>query len=244
MELKSGNPTLRAFKQAQAFTGGEVMTIGGTVNKTIAMLALVVLGAAVTWRLAATNPAAFMPIFWVGVIGGFVLALATTFKPTWAPVTGLFYAGLEGLVLGGLSYFFDMAYPGIAGQAVALTLGVFATMLVLYKARILSASPAFVRGVVMATGGVCLFYLVVIVMGLFHANTSFMYASTPLSIGISAVVVIIAALNLIIDFGMVEAGAKQGAPKYMEWYGAFSMTVTLVWLYLEILRLLSKLRSR
>ena len=180
-----------------------------------------------------------------GALGGFVVALVTVFKKTWAPLSAPVYALLEGLFLGGISAVFERSYPGIAVQAISLTFAVMFVMLLAYKFGVIRATRGFKLGVIAATGGIALVYVVNMVMSLFfHTNMAFLYSSTPLGIGISLVIVVIAALNLIIDFDMIETAARMGAPKYMEWYGAFGLMVTLVWLYLEILRLLGKARNR
>lgn len=172
-------------------------------------------------------------------------ARETIFKKNWSPLSSPIYALLEGLFLGGVSAFFEKSYPGIAMQAISLTFGVMFVMLLAYKFRIIQATRGFKLGVIAATGGIALVYLVNMVMTVFfHSQISVLNSATPLGIGISVFVVIIAALNLIIDFDMIENAAKIGAPKYMEWYGAFGLMVTLIWLYLEILRLLSKVRRR
>ena len=163
----------------------------------------------------------------------------------WSPITAPIYALLEGLFLGGISAFFEKSYPGIAVQAIGLTFGVLFVLLLAYKTGLVRATRGFKLGVIAATGAIALVYLANIVMGaFFHSQISILYSSTPLGIGISVVVVIIAALNLVLDFDMIETGSRMGAPKYMEWYGAFAMMVTLIWSYLEILRLLSKTRRR
>jgi uncharacterized YccA/Bax inhibitor family protein len=180
-----------------------------------------------------------------GLVGGLVVALVTIFKKEWSPISAPIYALLEGLVLGGISAIFERSYPGIAVQAISLTFGVMFVMLLAYKMRIVQATRGFKLGVIAATGGIAIVYAINMVMSLFfHTQMSFLYAATPLGIGISLFVVIIASLNLIIDFDMIETGARMGAPKYMEWYGAFGLMVTLVWLYMEMLRLLSKVRRR
>jgi len=244
--LRSNNPVLKE----KAFTGelvtGEVMTIQGTVNKTGLLLLFVVVTAAWTWGLShSETPEVAYPWMLGGLLGGFVVALVTVFKKTWAPLTAPIYALCEGLALGGISAFFERSYPGIAVQAVSLTFAVMFVMLLAYKTGIIRATRGFKLGIIAATGAIAVVYLVNMVMSLFfHTQMSFLYSSTPLGIGISLVVVIIAALNLILDFDMIENAARMGAPKYMEWYGAFGLMVTLIWLYLEILRLLSKTRRR
>jgi len=206
----------------------------------------VVATAAWTWGLShSETPEAAFPWMIGGLIGGFVVAMVTIFKNQWAPITAPIYALLEGLVLGGISAIFEKAYPGIAVQAISLTFGVLFVLLLAYKLRVVQATRGFKLGVIAATGGIMVVYLINMVMGLFfHTQMSFLNAATPLGIGISLFVVIIASLNLILDFDMIETGARMGAPKYMEWYGAFGLMVTLIWLYLEILRLLGKMRRR
>jgi uncharacterized YccA/Bax inhibitor family protein len=244
--FRSTNPVLKEKAFAGQLATGEAMTIQGTVNKTGLLLLLVVVSAAWTWGLShSETPAAAYPWVIGGAVGGFVLALVTIFKQTWSPLTAPIYALLEGLFLGGISAVFERSYPGIAVQAVSLTFGVMFVMLLAYKFGIIRATRGFKLGVIAATGGIALVYLANMVMSLFfHGQMSFLSSSSPLSIGISLFVVVIAALNLIIDFDMIENAARMGAPKYMEWYGAFGLMVTLVWLYLEILRLLGKTRRQ
>ncbi|MFC1808922.1 Bax inhibitor-1/YccA family protein [Candidatus Omnitrophota bacterium] len=240
--MRTGNPTLRnnAFSQVAPLASGEVMTIQGTVNKTFILLLLVLFTASLTWR----NPASMMPLIGIGAIGGLIVALVTIFKKEWAPVTAPIYALLEGLVLGGISALFEKQYPGIVIQAVGLTFGTLAALLMAYKSRIIQATENFKLGIFAATGGIFLLYMVSWIMSFFGTSIPFIHESGLLGIGFSLVVVVIAALNLVLDFDFIEKGAEQGAPKYLEWYGAFGLMVTLIWLYLEILRLLSKLRSR
>jgi len=244
--LRSTNPVLKERAFAGAIPTGETMTIQGTVNKTGLLLLFVVATAAWTWGLAhSETPNAAVPWMLGGLVGGLVVALVTIFRKEWSPINAPIYALLEGLVLGGISAIFDKSYPGIAIQAISLTFGVMFVMLLAYKMRIVQATRGFKLGVIAATGGIAIVYLISMVMSLFfHTQMSFLYAATPLGIGISLFVVIIASLNLIIDFDMIETGARMGAPKYMEWYGAFGLMVTLIWLYMEILRLLSKVRRR
>ena len=246
--LRTSNPALneKAFRGEVAL-GGETMTLQGTVNKTGLLLLCVVATAAWTWGLAhSETPEAVRPWMIGGILGGFVTALVTIFKRSWAPVTAPLYALFEGLALGGVSAFFDKSYHGIAAQAVGLTFGVLFVMLVAYKTGIVRATERFRVGVIAATGGIAVFYLVVMVLGLFHVNVGagVLYGHGPWSIAFSLFVVAIAALNLVLDFDMIETGVRIGAPKYMEWYGAFGLMVTLIWLYLEILRLLANSRRR
>jgi uncharacterized YccA/Bax inhibitor family protein len=246
--LRTSNPALneKAFRGEVAL-GGETMTLQGTVNKTGLLLLCVVATAAWTWGIGhSETPEAAIPWMIGGILGGFVTALVTIFKRSWAPITAPLYSLFEGLALGGISAFFDRTYHGIAIQAVGLTFGVLFVMLIAYKTGIIRVTDRFKLGVIAATGGIAVFYLVVMVLGLFHVNlgTSVLYGHGWLSIAFSLFVVAIAALNLVLDFDMIETGVRMGTPKYMEWYGAFGLMVTLIWLYLEILRLLANSRRR
>jgi uncharacterized YccA/Bax inhibitor family protein len=247
--MRSANPTLsgRSFAgYGQVLEAGEAMTIQGTVNKTGFLALLVFAGAAWVWNLFFTsgNPAAVAPYMIGGVIGGLVLAVVTVFKKTWASVTAPAYAVLEGLFLGGISAFFEARYPGIVIQAVGLTFGTLIALLMVYKSGLIKATENFKLGVVAATGGIFLVYMATMVLGFFGVAIPYIHGSGVIGIGFSLFVVIIAALNLVLDFDFIESGAAAGAPKFLEWYGAFALIVTLVWLYLEILRLLAKLNSR
>ena len=244
--MKSGNPVLRSdtFDNVATATGDR-MTINGTINKTAMLLALVVTTAIYTWGYFLKNqdnPAAVMPLLWTGAIGGLVMVIVTMFKREWVNITAPIYALLEGLVIGGLSAMFNAAYPGIVVQAVVLTFGTMAAMLLAYRSGLIKVTDKFKAGVFAATGAIFLVYIASMVMSMFGKPIGFIHDSGTIGIVFSLVVVGIAALNLVIDFDFIRQGAEQGAPKKMEWYGAFALTVTLVWLYLEILRLLSKLR--
>jgi uncharacterized YccA/Bax inhibitor family protein len=244
--FKSSNPALneRTF-QGPVAAAGEAMTLQGTVNKTGFLLLCVVGTAAWTWGLAHSDtPQAVLPWMTGGAIAGLIFAIVTIFKKTWSPITAPIYALCEGLVLGGISALLEKQYPGIAIQAMGLTFGVTAVMLVLYTSRVLRATPKFAMGVIAATGGILLLYIADLVLAHFGHHVPLLNSSGPWGIAISAVIVIVAALNLILNFGLVESGVQSGAPKYMEWYAAFGIMVTLVWMYMEILSLLSKLRDR
>jgi uncharacterized YccA/Bax inhibitor family protein len=244
--FRTSNPALneKAFRDLAAT--GEAMTVQGTVNKTGFLLLCVVATAAWTWGMShSATPEAALPWMMGGVIGGFVVALVTIFKKQWAPITAPVYALLEGLALGGISAFFEKSYPGVAMQAVGLTFGTLFVMLLAYKTGVIRATQGFKMGVIAATGGIAVLYLVEMVLGgLFHMQVPAINGSGMVGIGFSLFVVIIAALNLVLDFDLIESAAQAGAPKYMEWYGAFGLMVTLIWLYLEMLRLLSKARRR
>ena len=236
--LKTSNPALSGdVFRADSTAFGETMTVSGTVNKAGILLICVVATAAWSWNLFTRSPEAAMPLLAVGGIGGFILALVTVFKKTWSPVTAPIYALLEGLVLGSASAMLEIRFPGIAMQAVGLTFGTLVALLLAYRSGLIRATENFKLGVVAATGGIA-------VLGFFGVHFAAINGSGTIGIGFSVVVVIIAALNLVLDFDLIENGARAGAPKYMEWYGAFALMITLIWLYFEILRLLTKLRSR
>jgi uncharacterized YccA/Bax inhibitor family protein len=222
------------------------MTIDGTVNKTALLLLLVVAPAFYVSRIffQSGNPAAVMPYVLGGAIGGLIVALITAFKKEWSPATAPIYAVLEGLFLGGISATFEARFPGIVLQAVALTFGTLFCLLMAYKSRMIQVTQNFRMGVFAATGAIALFYLVTFVLSFFKIQIPGLFGSGLVGILFSLAVVVIAALNLVLDFDFIERGAESGAPKFMEWYGAFALMVTLIWLYLEILRLLSKVRDR
>jgi uncharacterized YccA/Bax inhibitor family protein len=242
--MRSANPALNS----KTFTGlpqvgTEPMTLQGTVNKTVVLLICLFATAAWTWSRATVGEQTGAWIL-VGAIGGFVMALVTVFKKDWAPVTAPIYALLEGLFIGGLSATLELRFPGIAMQAAALTFGTLFCLLLAYSSGMIRVSENFKLGVTAATGGIMLVYLVSMVLGFFGHTVPYIHGSGAIGIGFSLLVVGVAAMNLVLDFDFIESAALRGAPKYMEWYGAFGLMVTLIWLYIEMLRLLSKLRSR
>jgi uncharacterized YccA/Bax inhibitor family protein len=248
---KSGNPVFRgnSFKSDAKFANADLaqrMTLAGTVNKTAILLILCLATAWLVWsRFFATgNPASIMGFLWLGLIGGLAVAFTTMFKRQWASVTAPLYALLQGLVLGGISAIFENQYPGIVIQAIGLTFGTLGVLLLSYKSGWIKPTENFRLMIVAATGGIAILYLISFVMGMFGSSIGFIHSNGLFGIGFSLFVVAIAALNLVLDFDFIETATEQGAPKYMEWFGAFSLMVTLIWLYLEILRLLAKLRSR
>lgn len=242
LTLRSGNPALSSetFNGISAISSGNTMTINGTVNKTAISLIILLSAAYFTYvnQLFALIP--------VGFIGGFIVALATIFKKEWAPTTVPLYAALKGLALGGISFYYNNLYAGIVPQAILLTLGILFALLFAYKSKIIAPTENFKLGVFAATGGIFIVYIASFIMSFFGAGLPILDPtnSSLFSIGFSLFVVVIASLNLVLDFDFIEEGSEKGMPKYMEWYGAFGLLVTLIWLYLEILRLLSKLRSR
>jgi uncharacterized YccA/Bax inhibitor family protein len=249
VNMRTANPALNAktFKNLPATADiDQLMTIQGTVNKTAIMLVLLVIAASWTWGMFFTQgtPAVVYPWIIGGSIGGLIVALVTVFKKHWAGITAPMYAILEGLMLGGISAVFESMYPGIVMQAVALTFGTLFGLLFAYKSGLIKVTENFKLGVVAATGGIFIVYMASFILGIFGINMPFIHESGIIGIGFSLFVVVIAALNLVLDFDFIESGAEAGAPKFMEWYGAFGLMVTLIWLYLEILRLLAKLRGR
>jgi uncharacterized YccA/Bax inhibitor family protein len=244
--IKTSNPALseKVF-QGQPVSLEDAMTLDGTVNKTAILLLCAVATAAYAWHVFMQNHsvAAVSGLLWGGMIGGFIVAMVTIFKKEWAPVTAPIYSLLEGLVLGSISAVFEIRYPGIAMQSVAMTFGVMLVMLLAYRSHIIPVTQKLRLGIVAATGAIALFYIAEIILSFFGIQFATINGSGPIGIGFSIVVVAIAALNLVLDFDFIESGVRARAPKYMEWYGAFGLMVTLVWLYLEILRLLSKIRS-
>ena len=240
LSLRSGNPVLSSKTFSNTILSDNQMTIEGTVNKTAISLLLLVGSGYFTFDVV-------NPFLLVGCgIAGFVIAIITVFKKEWAPITVPIYASLEGAMLGGISYMYNSLYNGIVTNAILLTLGILVSLLIAYRSGYIKPTENFKLGIFAATGGIAIVYLVNFVMGFFGSSMGIMQIdnASPMSIGFSVVVVIIAALNLVLDFDFIEEGAEKGAPKYMEWYGAFGLLVTLIWLYLEILRLLAKLNSR
>lgn len=239
--MRTGNPTLsqKTFQQVeQAVPGSGTMTISGTINKTAILFFILILGAAISWYQPSP------PFIWGGAIGGFIVAMVTVFKKEWSPITAPIYAGLEGLFLGGISLQYASMYNGIVFNAVLLTLGTFAAMLMAYRSGLIQVTQKFRMGVIAATGGIALVYLASFVLSFFGINFGLLHGSGMMSIGFSILIVGVAALNLVLDFDMIEKGAQANAPEYYEWYTSFGLIITLVWLYIELLRLLSKLQRR
>jgi uncharacterized YccA/Bax inhibitor family protein len=247
--FKSGNPTLsqKFFQKSLQADSAEVMTERGTLNKFGFLFLMVMAGAAFTWNAFYQGKDVF-PWMIAGAIGGLIIALIISFKPKWSPYLAPAYGILEGVFVGGISAYFNFAFaetaPGIVMQAVGLTFGVVIAMFLLYNFGVIKATQRFKSIVITATLGIALFYALALILRLFGIQMPLIHDSGMWGIGFSLLVVGIAAMNLILDFDMIEEGAAMGAPKYMEWYGAFGLMVTIVWLYIEILRLLSKLNSR
>ncbi len=255
MALRSSNPILRAsaFRNLPATTTGEPMTINGTIVRTGLLVVLALITGAWTWHhfaLAAAagglpaGLAAVSPFMWGGLIVGLVLALAGTFKPTWSPVAAPLYAIAEGTALGGISAMFNVQYHGIVLQAILASVGVLVVMLALYRTGVIKVTNKFRMGVMAATGGILLLYLASMVLGMFtHVDMAFVYGGGgTFGVLFSLFVVCIAALNLVLDFDLIERASEARLPKYMEWYGALALMVTLVWLYIQMLQLLASSR--
>jgi len=249
--FKSSNPALsgKTFDNLSFSTDtASVMTVKGTMDKLGFMTIMLVAGAVFSWKAFYDGASYAQSLMWIGGIGGFVAAIAMIFKKEWAGYLAPAYGVLEGLFLGAISAMYDYAFqermPNIIFNAVGLTIGTVVAMFLLYRFGVIKATQRFKSIVMTATAAIAVFYIVVMVLRLFNVSMPFMHDSSPLGIGISLFIVGIAAMNLIMDFDMIEQGAAAGAPKYMEWYGAFGLLVTIVWLYLEMLRLLSRLSSR
>ena len=244
--LRTANPALseKSFARVIPNVTGDTMTLQGTVNKTSFLIVLTMVSALWAWgQFAGSSTPGIFALG--GAIGGFILALVTIFKKEWSAITAPLYAICEGVFLGSLSATVNAMYPGIAIQAIVLTFGTLAGLLIAYKTGLVKATENFKMGVFAATGGLAIFYLVSMVIGLFGIPMPLINSTGPIGLVFSAVVVVIAALNLVLDFDFIEHASEQGnLPQYMEWYAGFGLLVTLVWLYVEILRLLMKLQQR
>ena len=247
--LKSGNPALneKAFENAIVVPGADTMTERGTLNKFFFLFLMVMASASFTWKAFYDGKNVF-PWMIGAAIGGLIVAFVIAFKREWSPYLTPAYGLLEGVFLGGISAVYNNAFektaPGIVTQAVLLTFGAVIAMFLLYRFRIIKATEKFKSIIFIATAGIAVFYLLAMVLRLFNIDIALIHQGSTLGIVFSLIVVGVAALNLILDFDMIEQGVSMGAPKYMEWYGAFGLLVTIVWLYLEILRLLAKMSSR
>jgi uncharacterized YccA/Bax inhibitor family protein len=234
----------RIMESVQERTGEGVMTAQGAINKVIILAAICIASAVGGWFLTAASPALYMPLIIGGAITGLVICIVLAFKSHLAPTLAPVYAVAEGLFLGAITIMFESMYPGIALSAVLISFAILAMIVGLYKAGVLRATPTFRRTIMAATGGIAIFYLISFALRMFGIEMPLIYNSGWFGIGFSLFVVGLAAFNLVIDLDNIEQGAAHGAPKYMEWYAAFGMLVTIVWLYVEVLRLLAKLSSR
>ena len=242
LSLRSGNPALNknTFKNFTDSSISNQMTIDGTVNKTMLSLVVLFISAYYSWNSFSQS------YIIIGSIGGFITALITIFKKHLAMYTVPIYAVFKGLMLGSLSFIFEASYPGIVNQAVFLTFGIMGALLFAYKTKIINPTENFKLGIFAATGGIAIIYIINFIMSFWGGGISVMDPSNSsmFSIGFSFFVVIIASLNLVLDFDFIEEASEARVPKYMEWYAAFGLLITLIWLYIEILRLLAKLQSR
>jgi uncharacterized YccA/Bax inhibitor family protein len=245
--FKSGNPALNVFENTVALPGSGTMTETGTLNKFFLLFLLVMASASLTWK-AFYDGVNVMPYMLGAAVLGFITAMIVIFKKEWAAYLTPVYALFEGVFLGAISATYNNIFaktaPGIVTQAVLLTFGCVIAMYFLYRFRVIKVTEQLRSIIFIATAGIAIFYLLSMVLGMFHINIGFINDSSLLGIGFSLFVVVIASMNLLLDFDMIEKGVAAGAPKYMEWYGAFGLLVTIVWLYLEILRLLGKLANR
>ncbi|MFC7063629.1 Bax inhibitor-1/YccA family membrane protein [Halobacillus seohaensis] len=240
--MRSGNPVLKSKTFARSNSTSKVMTLGGTVFKTT-ILFLFLLGSALyTWHQYSQGVDVTMMMI-IGAIGGFIFALITIFVKKAAPITAPIYAALQGFFIGGISSLVEASYPGIVIQAASLTFAVLGGLLFLYATRIIKVTRNFRLMVVSATLGIFFVYLVNFLLNIFlQTEVPYLHSSGWIGIGISLFIVAVAALNLVLDFDFIESGVNRGASKHMEWYAAFGLIITLVWLYIEILRLLQKIR--
>lgn len=253
MKFESSNPAMQAFENTEnislgptdEFVSAERMTVEGTINKTGLFLLVAMVGGYFGWSTAQANPAMVMPLFWTSLIVSLGCFFAIWKRPEWARNVGFLYSGIQGVFLGAVTMIFESMYPGIATQAVLGTMATTGAMLFAYKTGMIRATPMFKKIIITATMGIMFFYLISLGASFFGANFGVHNTqnASMMSVGFSIFVVAIAALNLIMDFDFIERASNEGAPKHMEWYGAFGLMVTLVWLYFEILKLLAKLRD-
>jgi uncharacterized YccA/Bax inhibitor family protein len=249
--LKTGNPAFtmagNVFDDwAIADRRSTSMTVSGTATKALGLMVVLTICAAISWNQVTDGTFSTGTLAISGIVG-FVIAMVTAFKPTWAPFTSPVYAACQGFFLGALSNLMNMRFPGIAAQAVGLTFATAFGMMFLYSSRIIRVTEGFKRAVIAATFALCAVYLVTFLLRMFGVEVPYIHSTggnPMIGIGISLVCVGLAAMNLLLDFDFIESHARAGSPKSMEWYGAFGLMVTLVWLYIELLRLLAKLSDR
>lgn len=246
----SSNPTMKKGTFNPAMVGQETMTIAGVTNKSMILFMLMMMTFVYSWNYAMPALQAGVPsqagtgMMFAGGIGGFILALVTIFKKEWSPVTAPLYALCEGLLLGAISAIYNYKFQGIVFNAVTLTFGIFFSLLLVYRWGLIRATDKFKKIMMVSMMGIMIVYLASFILSFFSISIPFIHGSGMIGIGFSLFVVGIAAFSLILDFDQIEQGIQARAPKYMEWYSGFSLLVTLIWLYMEILRLLSKLNSR
>jgi uncharacterized YccA/Bax inhibitor family protein len=242
---QSGNPALskKAMERVMAVESADSATVGGTVFKTLILLVLVIISAVFSWRAAGNMSGSFAITLIGSSIAALVFGLIACFAPKTTPITAPLYAIAEGYLLGAVSRWANDAYGSIVVQAIALTGVIFFATLFLYQTRLVRVTEKFKSVVIIATVGIFLYYALTFILGLFGVHMPLMYDSGPWGIAFSLVIIFIAALNLLLDFNFVETAATNKAPKVFEWYGAFGLMVTLIWLYMEVLRLLAKTRN-
>ena len=252
--MKTSNPAMAKMEQASMSLGPvdefivddtQRMTVNGTVNKTGILLAIVIAVSAFSWNTILTNPGLGYGLVITGVIGAFIASLVVAFKPTTAPIGAPVVAAFEGLFVGAISAVFEMRYPGLVVQALGLTVAVMFSMLFAYRTGIIKVTGTFKKVMTFAIMGIGVFYLVSFIASFFGAAPSYFEIgnNSLFNIGLNLVIVGIAALSLVLDFDFIERASEQNTPKYMEWYGAFGLMVTLVWLYIELLRLLARFQE-
>jgi uncharacterized YccA/Bax inhibitor family protein len=247
--MRTANPALResTFDGFTPSAGGRSMTVMGTVHATGILLLILVVAGGWSWqefRAADGSPGSWRGWLGGGLLGALVVSIVTVFKKEWSPITAPIYAALEGVVLGIVSAIYEARFEGIVVQASILTVATLGALLAAYRSGLIRATENFKLGLCAALGALCMFYVVAMVLRFAGIGIPYIHQSGPVGIGFSLLLVALAALNLVLDFDFIEKGAERGAPKHMEWYGAFGLTVTLVWLYLEMLRLLGKARRR
>ena len=246
MAYKSGNPALNknTFSNVHASSTDEIMTLDGVVSKSLTLLVFCVGSGYIGWRMAEQLPPYFGILVFGSIFGALLVALITAFKKTFSPFTAPLYALLEGFVLGAISQFYESESSGIVLQALLLTAGIFVSMQLLYRFRLIRATENLKLGVLAATSGIALYYFANLILNFFGNELPLINSNSIYGIGFTLIVIVIATLNLVVDFDFIEQGVEKKAPKYMEWYASFGLFVTIVWLYLEILRLLAKARSK
>ena len=241
---ESSNPAKSGFKNAETVgVSAQAMTARGTTNKTLFLLAILIVSSLVSWKIVAGSPGLAMPFMWGGLIVGLIVAIVTIFKPNISPITGPIYAIVEGGVVGTLTLMFESSYPGIGLQALFITVGIFVGMLLLYGYRVIRVTDKFRKIVVGLTFGIMVVYLISIIANLFGTPVPYIHEGGIVGIGFSLFVIAVAAMNLLLDFNFIEEGEKSRLPQYMEWFGAFMLLVTIIWLYIEVLKLLAKIRG-
>lgn len=244
MKLDSSNPAQIGFKNAERVSSSEgSMTAKGTTTKTLLLLTVLLISSMVSWKFVSGNMELLSPVLWSGMILGLVIAIVLGFKPNLAPILAPLYAIVEGAVVGPITLYFEAMFPGIGLQAVFITAGIFIGMLIIYGYRIIRVTETFKKVIIGLTIGIMIVYLISIIANLFGASIPLIHQGGIVGIGFSLFVITIASMNLLLDFDFIELGERDNLPKYMEWYGSFMLLVTIIWIYIEVLKLLAKLKS-